>query len=98
MWVDGNVRFGKETVEGLRLAAAAERPMTRADWLREAAESETLDVLGATSKAGAKYFNSMRDRDGYRAFAEAVQKRGAELRAQEGSAPDASADQGQANG
>jgi hypothetical protein len=98
VWVDGNVRFGKETVEGLRLAAAAERPMTRADWLREAAESETLDVLGATSKAGAKYFNSMRDRDGYRAFAEAVQKRGAELRAQEGSAPDASADQGQANG
>lgn len=39
VWVDGNVRFGKETVEGLRLAKAAERPKAPPPELIEAAES-----------------------------------------------------------
>lgn len=38
VWVDNNVRFGKETVEGLRLAKAAEKPKTAPAELIEAAQ------------------------------------------------------------
>lgn len=80
VWVDGAVRFGKETVEGLRLAKATERPMTRADWLTNAEQAESLEELGHVSKAGAKFFQAKRDQEGYRSFASAVQARGAALR------------------
>ena len=38
VWVDPHVRFGKETVEGLRLSKAAERPTAPPDELVKAAE------------------------------------------------------------
>ncbi len=98
VWVDGAVRFGKETVEGLRLAAAADRPMTRADWLAAVEDTQTLDELQTVMKQGSKHFQQARDRDGYTAFAQAAQKRGAELRAQAGTQTDAQAGEGADHG
>ena len=39
VWVDGNVRFGKETVEGLRLAKAAQVPTGPSEELIAAADA-----------------------------------------------------------
>lgn len=50
------------------------------DWLAKVEEAATEDELRATSKAGAKYFQVTKDREGYKAFAAAVQARGAALK------------------
>lgn len=52
VWVDNNVRFGKETVEGLRLAKAAERPRAAPPELVKAAE----DAAGKGTAAYAAWF------------------------------------------
>ena len=51
-----------------------------ADWLAKVEEASTEDDLRATSKAGAKYFQVTRNKDGYRQFAAAVQAKGADLK------------------
>jgi len=51
-----------------------------ADWLAKVDEASTEDDLRATSKAGAKYFQVTRNKDGYRQFAAAVQAKGADLK------------------
>lgn len=50
-------------------------------WAGRAALAGSLDELGATSKAGAKHFRGAGNADAFRAFASAVQARGAALRA-----------------
>jgi len=50
------------------------------DWLAKVEEASTEDDLRATSKAGAKYFQVTRNKDGYRQFAAAVQAKGADLK------------------
>ena len=50
------------------------------DWLAKVDEAATEDDLRSTSKAGAKYFQVTRDKDGYRQFAAAVQAKGADLK------------------
>lgn len=57
---------------------------TREEWIGKAALAKSIEEMTKISKAGAKAFNEAKDRDGYKAFAEAVQKRGAELRATKG--------------
>lgn len=73
--------------EGIDFAAeqATQAPATtsREEWLGKAMLAQSVEEMTKISKAGAKAFNEARDRDGYRAFAEAVQKRGAELRNKE---------------
>lgn len=59
-----------------------ERP-SREEWIGKAMLAPSVEEMTKISKAGAKAFNEAKDRDGYRAFAEAVQKRGAELRNKE---------------
>lgn len=51
-----------------------------ADWLAKLDEVANLDDLGKVSKEGAAAFRKERDKGGYRAFAKAVQARGAKLR------------------
>lgn len=50
------------------------------DWIAKAQEAESEEALRATMKAGVKHFQSVRDREGYAQFANAVQSRGAELK------------------
>lgn len=73
--------------EGIDFAAEqatqASATTSREEWLGKAMLAQSVDEMTKISKAGAKAFNEARDRDGYRAFAEAVQKRGAELRNKE---------------
>lgn len=73
--------------QGIDFAAeqAAQAPVktSREEWIGKASLAQSIEEMTNISKAGAKAFNEAKDRDGYRAFAEAVQKRGAELRAQE---------------
>lgn len=73
--------------QGIDFAAeqAAQAPVktSREEWIGKASLAQSIEEMTKISKAGAKAFNEAKDRDGYRAFAEAVQKRGAELRAQE---------------
>lgn len=64
-------------------AAQAPAATSREEWLGKAMLAQSVEEMTKISKAGAKAFNEARDRDGYRAFAEAVQKRGAELRNKE---------------
>lgn len=54
VWVDGNVRFGKETVEGLRLAKAAERPQAPPPELLKEAE----DAAGKGTAAYAEWWKA----------------------------------------
>jgi hypothetical protein len=56
------------------------------DWIAKVDESQSEDDLRATSKAGSKYFQVTKNRDGYAKFVAAVQARGAALkkRAQHG--------------
>ncbi len=64
-------------------APQAPAATSREEWLGKAMLAQSVEEMTKISKAGAKAFNEARDRDGYRAFAEAVQKRGAELRNKE---------------
>lgn len=59
-----------------------DRP-SREEWVGKAMLAQSVEEMTKISKAGAKAFNEAKDRDGYRAFAEAVQARGAELRKKE---------------
>ena len=54
--------------------------MIRDEWIAKATAAKNRDELGAIMKEGVKLFQSNRDKDGYSAFATAVQKRGAELK------------------
>ena len=52
----------------------------RDEWISKAVAAKSRDELGAIMKEGVKLFQSSRDKDGYSAFASAVQKRGSELK------------------
>lgn len=69
--------------EGLaEIAAPAAAPVDlRVAWVAEVDHAATVEALRAVSRAGARAFKQARDRDGYGAFAAAVQQRGAALTA-----------------
>jgi hypothetical protein len=52
-------------------------------WVGKAMLAESVEDMIGVSKDGAAAFNKARDKEGYKVFAAAVQKRGAELRAKE---------------
>ena len=52
----------------------------RAEWTHKAMAATTEGALRAVMQEGVKVFQSARDKDGYAAFAKAVQARGAELK------------------
>lgn len=52
----------------------------REEWCAKATAATTEDELRRISREGAKHFQSARDRDGYSAFAAAVQSRGAQIK------------------
>lgn len=54
--------------------------LIRNDWIAKAKSAPDRDKLGAIMKEGVKVFQASKDRDGYAAFAVAVQARGAELK------------------
>lgn len=56
----------------------------RTEWGTRAQAAATEDELRATMKAGVKVFQAARDQDGYKQFAAAVQKRGAEIKQPQG--------------
>lgn len=56
----------------------------RTEWVARAQAAATEDELRATMKAGVKVFQAARDQDGYKQFAAAVQKRGAEIKQPQG--------------
>jgi hypothetical protein len=58
----------------------AQLQIVRDEWAGKAAAAESEEALRAVMKEGVKVFQSARDTDGYRAFAKAVQARGAELK------------------
>ncbi|MGN6660858.1 MAG: hypothetical protein ACTHKN_17890 [Achromobacter mucicolens] len=56
----------------------------RTEWVTRAQAAANEDELRATMKAGVKVFQAARDQDGYKQFAAAVQKRGAEIKQPQG--------------
>lgn len=52
----------------------------RDEWCAKAKAAKTADELTTTMREGVKVFQAGRDRDGYQAFAAAVQSRGTELK------------------
>ena len=54
--------------------------MMRDEWTAKVAEAQDRETLGKVMKEGVKVFQGAKDRDGYAAFAKAVQIRGAELK------------------
>lgn len=52
-------------------------------WIKKAKLADSVEEMVGISKDGTAAFNKARDREGYKAFAAAVQARGAELRKQE---------------
>lgn len=56
----------------------------RTEWITRAQAAASEDELRATMKAGVKVFQGARDQDGYKQFAAAVQKRGAEIKQPQG--------------
>lgn len=54
--------------------------IVRNDWCARAAAAENETILRQTMQEGVKVFQAARDKDGYAAFAKAVQTRGAELK------------------
>ncbi len=54
--------------------------MVREEWIEKAKAAKDRDSLGAIMKEGVKVFQTSRDKDGYAAFAAAVQTRGTELK------------------
>ena len=54
--------------------------LIRDEWIAKAVAAASREQLGAIMRDGVKIFQSSRDKDGYSAFATAVQKRGAELK------------------
>jgi hypothetical protein len=58
----------------------AQMQMVRDEWASKAEGAESEEALRKIMHEGVKVFQAARDRDGYAAFAKAVQKRGAELK------------------
>ena len=58
---------------------AAQVQMIRDDWIARAKAATDREKLGAIMKEGVRVFQASKDRDGYAAFAAAIQARGAEL-------------------
>ncbi len=54
--------------------------IVREEWIEKAKAAKDRDSLGAIMKEGVKVFQTSRDKDGYAAFAAAVQTRGTELK------------------
>lgn len=54
--------------------------MMRDEWIAKVAAAESRTVLGQIMKEGVKVFQGAKDREGYAAFAKAVQDRGAALK------------------
>jgi hypothetical protein len=52
-------------------------------WIKRAEAAKSVEEMMGISKEGSAAFNKARDKDGYKAFAAVVQKRGAELRQKE---------------
>lgn len=55
----------------------------RQEWIEKVSKAENRDDLGKIMKEGVAVFQGAKDRDGYAAFAKAVQERGAVLKGQE---------------
>lgn len=60
----------------------AQMQVVRDDWVAKANAATTEEALRKVMQEGVKVFQSARDRDGYAAFAKAVQARGAVLKGQ----------------
>lgn len=60
----------------------AQMELVRAEWVSKLDAATTEDALRKIMQEGVKVFQAARDRDGYSAFAKAVQRRGAEIKAQ----------------
>lgn len=58
----------------------AQMQIVRADWCTRAEQAETEEALRKVMQEGVKVFQAARDKDGYAAFAKAVQARGAALK------------------
>lgn len=54
--------------------------LTRDEWVSKAAAARSADELTKVMKTGVKVFQDTKDKDGYRQFASAIQKRGAQLK------------------
>lgn len=74
---DLDATLREHLTEDEQVAAAQ---VTRDEWTAKAAAAKTTEALTQVMKAGVKVFQDTRDKDGYRMFASAVQKRGAELK------------------
>jgi len=72
------IDFGAQAVSAS--AAPVEQLDPRTEWLQKAERANSIDEMVQISKSGAKAFQSAKDRDGYSAFAKAVQARGTQLR------------------
>ncbi|MGX5662202.1 hypothetical protein [Diaphorobacter nitroreducens] len=59
---------------------AAQIQALRDEWCQKAKAAKDRDELGAIMREGVKVFQASRDKDGYAAFAKAVQDRGAQLK------------------
>ena len=64
-------------------AGGASQASLQEVWVGKATLAQSVDEMMGISKDGTAAFNKARDKEGYKVFAVAVQKRGAELRAQE---------------
>lgn len=75
---DQGIDFSVPSITGS--ASTVEPTDPRISWLQKAERATSIDEMVQISKAGAKAFQANKDREGYSAFAKAVQARGAQLR------------------
>lgn len=80
---DLDAALREHLTEDEQIAAAQ---VTRDEWIAKATAAASVDELTKVMKTGVKVFQEARDRDGHRAFASAVQARGAVLRQKQGAA------------
>lgn len=78
LYVDPNVSFGRDRVEGLRLAGADAPVVTLDGLLQSISEAETLDDLNSISRIGQKHLRG--DPAGFKEFAAAGKAKSSELK------------------
>lgn len=73
VYVDSNVKFGKESVEGLRISSKAPAPPVDVDaWIGKVNACDTSDSLQDTWKLGGNLLRESGNRDGYARLKDAV--------------------------
>ena len=76
IYVDPNVKFGKESVEGLRISSKAPAPPVDVDaWISKVNACVTSDGLQDTWKQGGNLLRESGNRDGYARLKDAVTAR-----------------------